>query len=438
MAGGNWTTQNKIRPGVYINVVGEKKAVNSIAERGIVSVPLILNWGQPQQMMEINAESNIFSLLGYGLDAPELQGLASALNRAKTVLVYRLNEGAKANASIGDLTATAKFGGVRGNDVKVAVQENVDNGQLFDVITYVSSVQVDVQTVDGIAALEPNAFVEFSGTGALGAAAGTRLAGGTNGSITNQQHIDFLSKIELQDFNTIALVSSDESLKAAYAAFARRLREVEGRKIQVVLAKYPAADHEGVISVKNGVKLADGTIVDAEQATVWVAAATAGAAMNKSLTYEAYEDAVDADVRYTNTQIEAALQAGEFVFTASNGRAIVEQDINTLTTLADGKSQVFAKNRVIRVLDGIANDLKHIFEASYIGKIDNSQDGRSLFRSECVKYLDSLQRRGAIQQFDSQTDLTVSSGESADSIFIDAYIKPVDSVEKVYMKVTVK
>ncbi|MGO4376341.1 phage tail sheath subtilisin-like domain-containing protein, partial [Paenibacillus sp. MCAF20] len=155
-------------------------------------------------------------------------------------------------------------------------------------------------------------------------------------------------------------------------------------------------DHEGVISVKNGVKLADGTIVDAQNATVWVAAATAGAAMNKSLTYEAYEDAVDADVRYTNTQIEAALQAGEFVFTASNGQAIVEQDINTLTTLTTGKSQVFAKNRVIRVLDGIANDLKHIFEASYIGKIDNNQDGRSLFRSECVKYLDGLQRRGAI------------------------------------------
>ncbi|MGO4374456.1 phage tail sheath C-terminal domain-containing protein [Paenibacillus sp. MCAF20] len=43
-----------------------------------------------------------------------------------------------------------------------------------------------------------------------------------------------------------------------------------------------------------------------------------------------------------------------------------------------------------------------------------------------------------MQQFDSQTDLTVSGGESPDSIFIDAYIQPVDSVEKVYMKVTVK
>jgi hypothetical protein len=438
MAGGNWTTQNKIRPGVYINVVGEKKAVSNIGERGIVSVPLTLDWGQPQQMIEINAESDVFGLLGYTLDAPELGWLASALNRAKTVLVYRLNEGTKATAVIGSLTATARFGGVRGNEIKVAVQENVDDGDLFDVITYVSNVQADIQTVDAIGALLPNAFVVFGGTGALSATAGTALEGGANGSITNQQHIDFLSKIELLDFHTIALVSSDDSLKAAYAAFARRLREVEGRKIQVVVSKYPAADHEGVISVKNGVKLADGTIVDAQNATVWVAAATAGAAMNKSLTYDAYEDAVDADIRYTNTQIEAALQAGEFVFTASNGQAIVEQDINTLTTLTTGKSQVFAKNRVIRVLDGIANDLKHIFEASYIGKIDNNQDGRSLFRSECVKYLDGLQRRGAIQQFDSQTDLTVSGGESPDSIFIDAYIQPVDSVEKVYMKVTVK
>ncbi|MGO4374758.1 phage tail sheath N-terminal beta-sandwich domain-containing protein, partial [Paenibacillus sp. MCAF20] len=108
-----------------------------------------------------------------------------------------------------------------------SVQENVDDGDLFDVITYVSNVQADVQTVDGIASLVPNAFVVFGGTGALSATAGTALEGGANGSITNQQHIDFLSKIELLDFHTVALVSSDDSLKAAYAAFARRLREVE-------------------------------------------------------------------------------------------------------------------------------------------------------------------------------------------------------------------
>lgn len=438
MAGGTYTSQNKVRPGVYINLVGEKQTVGSIGERGTVAAALTLNWGKSKSVIAIQAGDDLSGLLGYEVSAPELLLVREALKKARTLLLYRLNEGVKAAATIGGLTLTAKYGGVRGNDIKVAVKQNVDDVELFDVITYVADAEVDTQSVAAIAALSGNAYVDFGGTGVLTAAAGVPLAGGANGTVTNQDHIDYLTQIELQDFNTIALVSGDASLKAVYAAFARRLREEEGRKIQVVIANYPSADHEGVISVKNGVKLQDGTVIDAQKVTVWVAAATAGAAINQSLTYEAYEEAVDADVRYTNSQTVAALQAGELLFTVSGGRVIVEQDINTFTGYTLEKGKAFSKNRVIRVLDGIANDFKRIFETFYIGKVDNNADGRSLFRNECTKYLNSIQALGAIQNFDSQADLSVLAGTDSDSLVIDVHIQPVDSVEKVYMKVTVK
>ncbi|MGO4693941.1 phage tail sheath family protein [Paenibacillus sp. 2TAB26] len=438
MAGGTYTSQNKVRPGVYINLVGEKKTVGSMGERGTVSVPLNLNWGQSKAVIAINAGDDLRSLLGYDLSAPELLLVREAFKKAKTLLLYRLNEGIKATAVAGSLTLTAKFGGVRGNDITVAVKQNVDDEARFDVITFVAKEAVDSQTAVNIAELKSNAFVSFGGTGALTLAAGVPLVGGSNGTVTNQDHTEYLAQIELKDFNTIALVSADLSLKSVYAAFARRLREEEGRKIQVVLANYPSADSEGVISVKNGVKLLDGTVLDAQKATVWVAAATAGAPMNKSLTYEAYEEAADADIRYTNSQTVEALQAGEFLFTVSGGRVIVEQDINTFTGYSPEKGKAFSKNRVIRVLDGIANDFKHIFESFYIGKVDNNADGRSLFRNECLKYLNNLQSLNAIQNFDAQADLSVAAGVDTDSIIIEAHIQPVDSVEKVYMKVTVK
>ncbi|MUT67830.1 phage tail sheath family protein [Paenibacillus sp. NEAU-GSW1] len=438
MAGGTWTTQNKVRPGVYINFTVERKQQSALGERGIVSVPLVLGWGAPNTIVSIQAGSDMKSLLGYDLNTPEMLLVKEALKRAKTLLLYRLNTGTKASAVLGGLTATAKFGGERGNAIQITIQQNVDDEQLFDVATYLAGEKVDLQTVEDIAALISNAYVDFSGTGALSATAGISLSGGANGSVTNQQHADYLEAIELHEFNTIALPSNDASLKPVYAAFARRLREEEGRKIQVVLANYPSANHEGVISVKNGVKLADGTAVHAEQAVVWVAAATAGAGISESLTYSVYEDAVDTDIRYTGSQIEQALQNGEFVFSPSRGGAIVEQDINSLTDYGTGKSRSFSKNRVVRVLDGIANDLKSLFETSYIGKIDNNADGRSLFRSEVVKYLEQLQSRNAIQNFDSQADLTVAAGEESDAIVIEVHIQPVDSVEKVYMKVTVK
>jgi len=438
MAGGTYTSQNKVRPGVYINLVGEKKTVGSMGERGTVSVPLNLNWGQSKAVIAINAGDDLRSLLGYDPSAPELLLVREAFKKAKTLLLYRLNEGTKATAVAGSLTLTAKFGGVRGNDITVAVKQNVDDEARFDVITFVAKEAVDSQTAANIAELKSNAFVSFGGTGALTIAAGVPLVGGSNGTVTNQEHADYLAQIELKDFNTIALVSADLSLKSLYAAFARRLREEEGRKIQVVLANYSSADSEGVISVKNGVKLLDGTVLDAQKATVWVAAATAGAPMNKSLTYEAYEEAADADIRYTNSQTVEALQAGEFLFTVSGGRVIVEQDINTFTGYSPEKGKAFSKNRVIRVLDGIANDFKHIFESFYIGKVDNNADGRSLFRNECLKYLNNLQSLNAIQNFDAQAELSVAAGVDTDSIIIEAHIQPVDSVEKVYMKVTVK
>jgi len=438
MAGGTFTSQNKVRPGVYINLVGEKKTVGSMGERGTVSVPLTLNWGQSKTVIAINAGDDLRSLLGYDLSAPELVLVREALKKAKTLLLYRLNEGTKASATAGSLTLTAKYGGIRGNNITVAVKQNVDDAGLFEVITFVAETIVDSQTAANIAALKSNAFVQFGGTGALTLAAGVPLVGGSNGAVTNQDHADYLAQIELKDFNTIALVSTDASLKSVYAAFARRLREDEGRKIQVVLANDPSSDYEGVISVKNGVKLVDGTVLEAQKATVWVAAATAGASMNKSLTYDAYEEAVDADIRYTNSQTVEALQAGEFVFTVSGGRVIVEQDINTFTGYLPEKGKAFSKNRVIRVLDGIANDFKHIFETFYIGKVDNNADGRSSFRNECLKYLNNLQSLNAIQNFDAQSDLAVVAGEDTDSIIIEANIQPVDSVEKVYMKVTVK
>ncbi|SDD75400.1 Phage tail sheath protein [Paenibacillus sp. UNCCL117] len=438
MAGGTWTTQNKVRPGVYINFVGEGKAAGAVGERGVVTLALPLSWGESRKIKAITAGDNVRELLGYDISAPELVLVKEALKRAKTLLLYRLNDGVKASAAAGALTVTARYSGVRGNDLSMVIQPNVDDNAKFDVRTLLAGQAVDSQTAADIAGLQPNGWVTFSGTGALTATAGTPLTGGTDGAVANQDHSDYLGAVEVQEFHTLALVSGDASLKSVYAAFIKRLRDSEGRKVKGVLENYPSADHEGIISVKNGVVLNDGTVLNAQKATVWVAAATAGAPMNQSLTYQAYDDAADVDTRYTNSQLEAALKNGEFVFVASSGRAIVEQDINTFKSFTPTKGRAFSKNRVMRVLDGIADDFKRIFESYYIGKVDNHADGRNLFRKECIAYLDTLQSIGAIQQFDAKTDIVVEQGTEADSVYVELNVQPVDSIEKIYMKVTVK
>ena len=92
---------------------------------------------------------------------------------------------------------------------------------------------------------------------------------------------------------------------------------------------------------------------------------------------------------------------------------------------------------MVRVLDGIANDLKLIFEKSYIGKVDNNVDGRTLFWAECAAYFASLQNIGAIENFDANGDIVVTPGTEGDVLFVDIKVQPVDAIEKVYMKVKV-
>ncbi|AIQ45619.1 phage-like element PBSX protein XkdK [Paenibacillus sp. FSL R7-0273] len=438
MAGGTWTLQNKVRPGVYINVESSGGTLGAAGSRGVAGIALSLPWGAAKVITPIVAGEDTLTRLGYDLTAPELLLVRETLKRARTVLLYKLNEGTKAAVTAGVLTATAKYGGLRGNALRVVVQTNLDDNTKFDVKTLLDGSVVDTQVVSNIAGLVANDWIVWSGTGALTASAGAPLVGGANGAVTNADHTAFLAALELYDFQTVALPSTDNALKAVYAAFIRRLRDAEGKKVQAVLENYPTADNEGVLSVRNGVVLSDGTTLTAAQATAWVAGATAGAEMNESLTYAAYDDAVDVAPRYTNSQIEAALSAGEFIFTPSGGRAVVEQDINTFLSYTPAKNKSFHKNRVIRVLDGIANDLKRIFEASYIGKVSNNVDGRALFRKEIVVYLDALQGIDAIQNFDAQTDITVLPGTDSDAIYVEANIQPVDSIEKVYMKVQVK
>jgi len=437
MAGGIWTTQNKVRPGAYINFKSAAQALGTVGDRGIVSLPLTLPWGPSKQIVTIEAGDDVSVTLGYPITDATLLLVRETLKRAKTLLLYRLNIGTKAAVVAGNLTATAKHGGTRGNALSIRIAVNVDNSSLFDVGTLLSGAEVDKQTVANIGALNANDWIIWSGTGTLAANAGAPLVGGADGTTTAQDYLDYLAAVEVLDVNTIGLPSTDAATKAVFVSFAKRLRDDEGKKIQVVLENYPTADYEGVISVKNGVILSDGTTLTAAQAVAWVAGATAGAAMNQSLTYQAYDDAVDVTPKYTNSQIIAALQAGEFLFTGSGGVAVVEQDINTFKSYTPEKGKAFAKNRTLRVLDGINNDFKQIFSDFYIGKVSNNADGRSLLKNEYVKYLESLQGIDAIQNFDSQLDLTVLPGADADAVLSELYVQPVDSMEKLYLTVTV-
>ena len=225
-----------------------------------------------------------------------------------------------------------------------------------------------------------------------------------------------------------------ETNKALIANWIKVMTDTEGKGIQGVFANYKG-DYEGVINVTQGVKLSDGKVLTPAKTTVWVAGITAGANINKSNTGKKYQGAIDIVPRKTKAEMEAAITAGEFIFKVDSAQNVTAvYDINSLTTMSDTKGKPFTKNRVIRTLYGINNDITEIFESNFVGQLSNNEDGRSQLRATIVEYFSELQRMGAVKDFTAE-DVTISQGTDSDAVVIDCYIKPVDSIEKMYITV---
>lgn len=433
MAGGTWTTQNKVRPGAYINVRSSGGLGPADSVSGVTALPIALDFGPEGEVVTVTSSSDL-TAFGYDLTDPQLLLLREALKQAATVLVYRVGSGGRAAATEGDLSITALYGGTRGNAISVVSKENVNVTNAYDVETYLAGRLVDRQTAKTIEELSANRVVNFVGSGEL-TAFSVVLENGSNTPATANDYMTFFSKIQVFEFNTLALPVQDDVIKTAGVSFINRMREEEGKKCQLVVAGH-AANNEAVINVKNGVILSDGTRISAEQATAWVAGASAAAGVATSLTYKKYDGAVDVTQRLLNTEIIEALEKGEFVFTEQRGEVVIEQDINSLTSFTADKSKDFSKNRVLRCLDDIANNSKKAFQENFIGQINNDQDGRELFKADRINYFNGLQGAGAITNF-SADDISIGIGNDKDAVVMDVQVQPVDAMEKLYMTVEV-
>ena len=427
LGGGTFLVQNKVLPGAYINFVSRPRVMGSLGERGVVCVGMELDWGA-EGMMTVEAadfRTDSRSLFGYDYLSEEMKDMRELFLHAKKVLIYRLNGGEKAAATLGGMKVTAKYGGKRGNDICVAIVENVDEEDHFDVETYLDQELVDSQTAAKIEELEDNGYVTFSGEGDLTAAAGTYLTGGTTTAATGSGYTDFLEAAEAEDFNVLVYNGTDETTKKLFVNFTKRMREEEGVKFVTVLHDHAEADHEGVISV--------GT---AKELVYWAAGATAGAEVNESLTNVVYDGEYEVDAKRKKSEYIKGIQAGQFLFYEEDGQLRVLRDINSFTSFEAAKNSDFSSNRVMRVLDSIANDVANIFSKYYLGKQSNNANGRNLLKAEILAYHEELMKIEAIENFTAD-DITVEKGTEKQDVVVYESVQPVDAMEKLYMKVEV-
>ena len=486
MAGGTWRIQNKVRPGVYINVKGDGKPVLTTSlGRLLMFQNKPLGWGK-KGIIELTATSDFTALTGHKNTDEVLAPVYEALKDAETVLLLNDFDGGTKSTSTkaGVYTINAKYEGEQGNNISVSFAPSSlgDSAKTQDitVTTLFGTKQVDQAKItlplankEAITAAEltdekqlevHNDYVDITfGTnpadvtkelkgngeyplytaifnGLTQNAANVSLTGGSNG--TNKVVDDMNDYLENEFYAVATTAGWDESsnIHKLLVEEIKLLRENVGIKVRGVVPNESGAvyNYEGISTVLNGYVLNDGTVITPNIATARFAGMSASATPDQALTYTQLDDAAEAKPKLNNDKTIEALKAGQIVFTTRAGsRVVIEQDINSLTKFTSIKPKDFSKNRIIRTLDEICTNTTQTFETSFLGKVSNNEAGRNVFKANRIGYLTGLQNQNMIRDFEN-SDLTLSQGDEKDAVLMELYVTPVDAMEKLYVNLIVR
>ncbi|MGE7827835.1 phage tail sheath family protein [Paenibacillus sp. NPDC093718] len=482
MAGGTWESTNKpVLPGLYMNFKAAAASAVQGGSRGTVVVPVKANWGPVREFVEIGSEFAISEM--YSADSQDGATAYETLYLAlfggpKKLLAYRLadNTAAASSVTLQNAEATpsdvlklqAKYPGSRGNGFSVTVQPSLIDPAARELRLYEGAKLLGTYTsLDGTAASiaaqinedDENLWVTATALEAAGVPAdvnGAVLSGGKsgNGGLTNADYIEMQDAVEGQEFNVLALdYAADMALLQSFAAWVKRLRQ-EGRGVMAVFGGSAADDtskdaaklaatrslalnHEGIINVGTGVRLS-GVNYSSAQTAAYVAGLIAGQRLNQSATY-AVTPFEDVTRRWTRSEQEQAVRNGVFVLFYDGRQVKALRGINTLVNPAEGQNNAWKKIRSIRVMDAIHADLQLAAEQTYIGKVNNTEEGRLALIGAVKEYLASLSLSNVIEPDGYDVILDPAYyGDSAvntpepDQVFLQWNVKLTDVMEQLF------
>ena len=339
------------------------------------------------------------------------------------------------------ITAEAVVAGEDGNRISVEIGDTHSGSSQRDLIVYVDNIEKARTPFSGGASnvQVSNEYVVVNKTGNTDweTIEKTQLSGGSDGTTPDASIYDaFFTALKTIAFDVLIYDGKDATLKSTFASFVKDQSNEEGKRCQCVLSEY-VADNECIIScASQSVTLDTGAVLKPEQLTWWVGGASAGANVNESLTYSCYPDAVDIEPKLTRSEQEAQIEGGNFALISQFDKIQVLTDINSFTTFSVEKGKAFRKNRVVRTVFGLCNDIYKTFALYYIGAVHNDEEGRKALKAEILNLMLKYQGNRALQNV-VVDDVTVNKGVDSDAVVIEINCQPVDSIEKIYINITI-
>lgn len=482
MAGGIWSQTDKpVLPGFYMAFQAAAAAAIQPGARGAVAIPVKAHWGPVREFVSLTNEADTAG--AFTRDAADGSTAYTAvrlalLGGARQVLAYRLADGDAAAAEltlqdtgaepVGVLRLTARYPGARGNAFKLTVQTNPVDASKKDLLLYEGTTLLRTFTftggtvqnaVDAVNGDSGNVWVTAAkladGDGGLANVTGAAMASGHSGiaGLSNADYVDALSAFETQQFDALSLDGvSDASLQASVAAWVARIRD-EGHGAIAVLggsaaddtasdavakavSRSSGFDSEGIVNVGVGARLGD-TSYSSAQLSVYVAGLISGQSLSSSATYAA-TPFQDVTRRWTRAEQEQAVRGGVFLLVHDGRQVKALRGINSLQAPRQGQNNAWKKIRTIRVMDSINADLQRTAEESYIGKVNNTEEGRLALIGACKQYMQTLAQAGVIEADGYDVAVDPAQTPEPDQVFLKWEARLTDVMEQIFSTFVVR
>ena len=485
MAGGEWEITDLPKlPGLYMNFKAAALAAVSTGDRGTVVVPYKAHWGKVGGFTELYRETDILTVFGSIEDTNGSTFYKTlrmcCLGSPKKILGYRLASSAAAKAALtlkdgenaDKVTLSAKYEGERGNAFKATLaasltDEGVYTLKLYEDTTLLKTYEfttwqelVDAVNADNsyVTAAKVAADTDLSGN-TFKIVSSAAFTGGNSGitGVTAADYLAMLNVLEQETFNILTLDGvTDAAIQTTVATWVKNMRK-NGKKIVAFMGGSNSADtcdeaasrtisrsagfnHEGIINVGVGVVLDDVSYSSAEAAP-YAAGLMAGQKMTESTTYAAtpFDDVTRRWKGGRSSEQEKAVTNGVFLFVFDGRIVKVLQGINSLITLRQDQNNAFKKIRSIRTMDAIDSDMQQTAEDNYIGKINNTEEGRQALVGACKQYMEVCAQGGIIEKgtYDVYCDPTYHGANATikpepDQVFLKWEAQVTDVVEKIF------
>lgn len=470
-SGGTWTpadvTAPGQRPGFYANILAAAGDVLVGGERGVVALPVTADWGLLDGITTITRESELIAAFGpsTGLGTAYYAIREALRGGAAKVLAFRMAGAAAAKATriLQDATAgtaitvTAKYQGARGNLFRITVVTNAVDGAKKDLQLIENSILLESYTggtnAELVAAINAGSkyltAVAGGGTFVTNVSNAPLTGGNSDLTLLTADWTQALAALEPYNFDVFAPVGIvDPTLQATIFAWIKDQRNSghkiygvfgadTGESITTAITRAATFNHEGVAYLAWGVTDAEGVVRRAADFTSRIAGLIASKGTDVSLTFQPVTGILGIESSPANASVKSGLIGGLLMITSDGvGHFRIEQGINTLTTLTGTQTTAFKKIRVVRVLDVIFNALIGGLTGTFIGQVENDEDGQASIIASISAFLETLSAARYIKpEYTIVLDPAFTS--VGDKLFLLIGIKPIDSIDYIYTSIVV-